>query len=481
MPDSTHPIVNFGGNIRFTPRHLYTPRTEADVLAILDHHALGKVRVMGALHSWNAAMASPDALIDLRHFNRLDVQHDADGVAWATVGGGCRIKHLLQKLHRRTRHSIPTMGLITEQTIAGAISTATHGSGRHSLSHYMDEIRVAAFDPESGKARIYNWKTGDELRAARCALGCLGIILSVCFRCIPQFDVAETIVPIANLEDVLNDEAAFPLQQFYLIPHAWSFFVQRRVVVPVRRRWRFGRAFLYRAYWPFGIDIGLHLLIKLLAAVLQRPKLTRAFFRRVFPKLILTNTTVIDRAERMLVMHHELFKHLEIELFVPARHLRAAAEYIRCVLDVLAGSTSELPDELAASVNAIGMADELHHLRGSFTHHYPIAFRRVLPDDAMISPCSGSDEAYYAISFITYVEPRDRFLDMACFLAHSTAQLFQARLHWGKYFPLVEAEVERLYPRLPEFRTLCERIDPNGVFRSEFMERILFQHRPSTP
>src|SRR6266851_1051184 len=175
----SHPITNFGGNVRFTPRHLYAPATEAEVLEILDRHARGKVRVIGALHSWSPAIVSENALVDLRHFDSVLVQRGTDDAVWATVGGGCRIKHLLRKLHDLADATLPSLGLITEQTIAGAISTATHGSGRHSLSHYMAEIRAAAFDPQTGQARVFVWNDGPALWAARCALGCMGIILSV--------------------------------------------------------------------------------------------------------------------------------------------------------------------------------------------------------------------------------------------------------------------------------------------------------------
>lgn len=78
--------------------------------------------------------------------------HRADGAVVAvTAGAGCRMKHLLQTLHRRTDATLPSVGLITEQTVAGVISTATHGSGRHSLSHYVEQLRVAAYDPATGR------------------------------------------------------------------------------------------------------------------------------------------------------------------------------------------------------------------------------------------------------------------------------------------------------------------------------------------
>jgi hypothetical protein len=53
-------------------------------------------------------------------------------------------------------------------------------------------------------------------------------------------------------------------------------------------------------------------------------------------------------------------------------------------------------------------------------------------------------------------------------------RLFEARLHWGKYFPLDGADVEGEYPGLAEFRAQCLQVDPNGVFRNSFAERVLF-------
>jgi FAD/FMN-containing dehydrogenase len=470
------PITNFGANLHFTPRQVYAPRTDAEVLAILEKHAHGKIRVVGARHSWSPAIVCNDAIVDLRHFNNVHVERTADGVVWATVGGGCRIKRLLHRLRVLEDVTMPSVGLITAQTIAGAIATATHGSGKHSLAHYIEELRVAAYDPVTGKPRIYCFSEGDGLRAARCAVGCMGIVLSVRFRCVARYDVAEAMVPCTRLDDVLAEEPAFPLQQFYLVPHRWTYFAQRRSIEPAPRRRRGWRARLYRAYWLLGIDIGLHLVIKLVVCVMQRPAATCFFYRHVLPRLILTNTTVVDCSERMLVMRHDLFKHLEIEIFVPAAHLAQAAALVRVVIDMFAGTIANPDPVTAATLQRIGLYQELLQQHGTFTHHYPITFRRVLPDDTLISMTTG-DEVYYAISFITYHEPRDRFLAMADCLARVMTCLFDARLHWGKYFPLDGADVARMYPLLAKFREICCQVDPRGVFRNTFAERSLFDVR----
>jgi hypothetical protein len=230
---------------------------------------------------------------------------------------------------------------------------------------------------------------------------------------------------------------------------------------------------LYRAYWFLWLDIGFHLLIKILASILRSPALIRWFYRRALQALVIKNRTVVDASDRMLVMEHELFKHLETEIFVPSSQVRQAAEFVRHVLTAFDDKAAAIPEDTSSALKRVGMYETLAQHRGTFTFHYPVTFRRVLPDDTLISMTSGSDEPYYAISFITYVEPRERFFELASFLARSMTALFGARLHWGKHFPLTSAETEGVYPHLEEFRRLCRKTDPRGVIRNEYADRVL--------
>jgi xylitol oxidase len=86
---------------------------------------------------------------------------------------------------------------------------------------------------------------------------------------------------------------------------------------------------------------------------------------------------------------------------------------------------------------------------------------------------SGDSEDWYAISFITYVEPRDDFYALATFLANSMFELFGARIHWGKWFPQTGEQVNQLYPEISEFRNVCHQFDPKGVFRNAFIREKL--------
>ena len=180
---------NFGANVTFVPRQVYAPSSDDELLGVLGKHHGQCLRAVGRLHSWSEIAVCEEVLIDLRHFREV-VIHDEGPQLWAEVGAGCQIKVLLEELQKRGL-TLPSVGLITEQTIAGAISTGTHGSGRHSLSHYVESLRIATYDSESREPVIRTVDSGNELRAARCSLGLLGIVTSVRLPLRRQYMVEE--------------------------------------------------------------------------------------------------------------------------------------------------------------------------------------------------------------------------------------------------------------------------------------------------
>ena len=165
---SSRLFTNFGGNQTFTPTRVVTPRTEAELLDVLRDCRGRRIRVIGRLHSWSEAPVADDVLVDLRHFQDVNVELRG-GKNWVTAGGGCQIKRLLAELKRQDAGTLPSMGLITEQTIAGAISTATHGSGNPSMSHFVDEVRVATYDPATGEPMIRTINEGRRTSGRRAA------------------------------------------------------------------------------------------------------------------------------------------------------------------------------------------------------------------------------------------------------------------------------------------------------------------------
>src|SRR4030095_16229002 len=149
-------------------------------------------------------------------------------------------------------------------TVSGAVSTGTHGSGTQSLSHFVAGARLAAYDPASRKAKIFEYSGGDELRAARCGLGCTGILLSLDLATVPKYKVSETIAREASLDRVLRRYGEHSLTQFALVPYAWTYLVFERSPRPAPRA-TFGeycKALLFRLYNTIWIDVLFHLSVK---------------------------------------------------------------------------------------------------------------------------------------------------------------------------------------------------------------------------
>jgi len=456
------PIRNFGRNLEFSPRQGHTPASEQELLEILRQYRGRQIRAVGRLHSWSQAIVADDVLLDLRQLDAVRVEQRG-GETWAVVGAGCQIKRVLSELDRHGV-TLPTLGLISEQTIAGAAATGTHGSGRHSLSHYLDEVRIAAYDA-AGEPVIRTITGGDELRAARCSLGCLGIVVSVAFRCRLKYRIEEHFREYDSLDDVLAAEAEYPLTQIYLVPWRWTWMAQHRRESAAPRSWL---APLYRWYWFLWIDVMLHLNVLLLVRWLRIAGLIKLFYRWIVPLAIVRPWRVVDRSQDMLLMEHELFRHLELEVFVRRSQLAAATDFVRQTLQFFGGE-------------AVPPLPQGEGTAGSYVHHYAICIRQVLPDDALISMASGGEEPHYAISLITYARPSERagFLACADFLAHRMAALFDARPHWGKYCPLDAAELARLYPQLDRFTEICRQHDAGGVFRNRWLDSALFGHSNS--
>ncbi|MDA1013107.1 MAG: FAD-binding protein [Planctomycetota bacterium] len=465
-------VTNFGRNLAFTPREIYSPQSEAELLAVLNACRDRRVRAIGRLHSWSAAPVADEMLIDMRQMHNVTVEQRAEGT-WVTVGAGCQIKRLLSELEQGSNVTLPSVGLITEQSVAGAISTGTHGSGKHSLSHYIAEVRIATYDPATGEAIIRVISEGAELQAARCSLGALGVVVSVGLWARAQYRVEEHFKRYDAIDEVLAAEEDYPLQQFFLIPWSWDYFAQhRREVIADHSR----LATLYRWYFFLVFDIAFHLTVRLLSRVLRHRWFVRGFYRWIAPLTVIRGWKVVDTSQKMLVMEHELFRHIEIEVFVQRSRLTESLSFVEQFLKHCDGDASAISPATQTAMQAHGLQDDLDRLCGGYTHRYQICVRKVLPDDTLISMSSGAAEPSYALSFISYERPTQRqgFQMFAQFLCRSMSVLFDGRPHWGKVCPLTAMDADRLYQELSRFREICRTFDPSGRFRNDWLDDVVF-------
>lgn len=471
-------IVNFGGNVKFTPKHIYYPKTEKEVLDILNRHKNGKIRVAASGHAWSDAIVSKDVILDMRYLNRVEIEKTKEGV-WAKVEAGCKLQSMLDQIHKQTEYTVPTLGGIKKQTISGAISTGTHGTGKSSLSNYMEEIRLAAYDNENN-AKIYTYANGAELKAARCAVGCMGVILYVKFRLVPKYWIRENIIHYNSLKDVLESEKRFPLQQFSLFPFGWDYFVYQWEVIHDKKTGTPNlKSYIHRIIDFAVVDYFAHVILKTIIFFASSKRgssnIIRLFYAKIMPRFMGHKRNVADESERMLTLAHYLFRHLEMELFIPKNNLKETVETIKILTDWFGGNLNKLDESFKKKLTKISFLKEIEKRKGFYTHHYPLFFRRILPDETLISATGGAKEPYYSVSFFTYLAPEDRsfFYEYCSFMAQILTKLYGVKIHWGKYFPLEYKDIAHLYPDLNQFKDLCRKNDPSGVFQNEFTKIAL--------
>lgn len=471
MPTTKH-VNNFGRTLNLNPRRFYTPRSEQEVLEIMNRHSGEMIRCVGRLHSWSNILECQDVILDLKHLGEVHTGTDDNG-DYAEVGAGCQIKHLVKELSDSRQWTLPSLGFITEQTIAGAISTGTHGSGKHSLSHYVQSVRLATYDADSLQAVITEVNSGDELRAARCSLGCLGVILSVKLEVREKYRVEEQFCEYSDLEEVLAAEAEFPLQQFFLVPWKWTFFAQQRRET---NRKTSASAWIYHQYRFWVFDVLMHLLILLLTRAPFSAVCTRLAFKWIIPACVVQRWKVVSDSSAQLVMQHELFHHLEMELFVQRSKLSEAITYLRNTLEAMASTSIERQSRTDNHVSEPQATTEWNDLRGKYCHHYPICIRKVQCDDTLISmSCQSNhpsypEEPWYSITLTNLHRGKHRnsFMELMPFLTKELAMRFGARTHWGKLFGMSGSQVSSLYPQLQKFLNIRQQFDPAERFLNDW-------------
>ena len=140
-------VHNFGKNVSFKPAIFAEPKNEQEVIKLLRQHRGQSVRVVASRHAWSDAIKTDGLLISTRHLTQIELNPNRQSVR---VGPGCKIKDLLRFLKKHGL-TLPSVGLIDEQTIAGATATGTHGSGKRCPSHYIHRVRLAHYETTTGE------------------------------------------------------------------------------------------------------------------------------------------------------------------------------------------------------------------------------------------------------------------------------------------------------------------------------------------
>ncbi|MEU5536245.1 D-arabinono-1,4-lactone oxidase [Streptomyces sp. NPDC020362] len=427
---------NWGGNVAARPVRQETPASVEELAAAVRRAAEDglKVKAVGTGHSFTSIAATdgvlirPQLLTGIRAIDR--------NAMTVTVEAGTPLKRLNAALAREGL-SLTNMGDIMEQTVSGATSTGTHGTGRESAS-IAAQIKALELVTADGSVITCSEKGTEEERAvfaaARTGLGALGIVTAITFAVEPLFLLTAREEPM-SFERVLSEFDQLWAEnehfEFYWFPHTGNTNTKRnnRSAGPEQ---------------PVGQ----------LAGWFEDEFLSNGVFQvaqwvgRAAPAAIPAIAQVSSKA-----LSARTYTDIPYKVFTSPRRVR----FVEMEYAVPRAALAETLRELKAMVERSG-------LRISF----PVEVRTAPADDITLSTASGRDSAYVAVHMFRGT-PYQAYFTAAerIFTAH------EGRPHWGKVHTRDAEYLAEAYPRFGEFTALRDRLDPERLFQNDYLRRVL--------
>ncbi|WP_409469221.1 D-arabinono-1,4-lactone oxidase [Streptomyces sp. HC307] len=424
---------NWGGTVTARPVRAVMPASVEELSAAVARAAEDglKVKAVGTGHSFTSIAATDGVLIRPQLLTGIrNIDRDAGTV---TVEAGTPLKRLNMALAREGL-SLTNMGDIMEQTVSGATSTGTHGTGRESAS-IAAQIKALELVTADGSVLTCSEKENPEVfAAARIGLGALGIITAITFAVEPIFLLTAREEPMSfdrvtsTFDELWAENEHF---EFYWFPHTGSTNTKRnnRSAGPERpvgqlKGW-FEDEFLSNGVFQVANWVGR-------AAPATIPAIAQISSKA------LSARTYTDIPYKVFTSPRRV-RFVEMEYAVPRE---AAVETLR---------------ELKAMVDR-------SRLRISF----PVEVRTAPADDITLSTASDRDTAYIAVHMFQGT-PYQAYFTAAerIFTAH------EGRPHWGKVHTRDAEYFARAYPRFGEFTALRDRLDPERRFQNDYLRRVL--------
>jgi hypothetical protein len=439
---------NWAGNYSCIAANYYEPENEAELCEIISHanKTGNQVRVVGAGHSFSPIALSDHILISLKkQRNIISIEGNI-----VTCQPGIHLHELYSKL-QASGLSLPNFGVINKQTLSGALSTGTHGSGlKHkSLSGCIKKLRlvlangeVKVIDPETDlQAGTKNYNLLDSVSVS---LGLLGIISQVTLECEPVFYLrsVEHLVSFDEYIESMDDLASqYEYFKAWWFPHT-------------------GKVNLFKAE---RIEIEVYKNKKALEKYSEEQKkrdkeidsVTSPMFSRsnddpsMIPKInqycleyYFTRRTRIGTGIEILV-HDETVPMIVSEYALPLKnnqHKKALTDF----------------------KNKIESSD--------LKLHFPVDLRYTAEESSWLSPSFKNDSFYIGVCVREYSKkeiPESMKLFFECMKVH------KARPNWGKLFELSGKDLENLFPRWGNFKEVKRKLDPGNMFTNIYLDKLL--------
>jgi len=423
---------NWAGNQQCSPAAIERPSTEDDLARIVREAAAEgqRIKVVGAGHSFTAIALTDGRLLKLDDYGEL-LTVDREKCT-ATVQAGITLTQLNEELDAEGL-AMENLGDIAYQSIAGAISTSTHGTGKAlgGLATQVIGLRLI-----TGDGSIIDCSADSEpevFHAARVGLGALGVISTVTLQCVPAFNLHAIEMPmrvdevLESLDEHIRDNEHF---EFFWVPNTgWALTKRNNPTdkpLATRGRWK-----------EFRDDI---LISNILFGFLCRAGRLRPSLVPRIAKIIPSSGRVeyIDKSYRVFASPR-LIRFYEMEYAIPAEAATEALNRVRAFLK-----------------------------QSGLMPIFPVEVRFTRRDDIPLSTASGRDTCYIAVHVFQGVQYQQYFEAVEHIMND-----YAGRPHWGK---LHFQTAETLAPRFPQweaFQKVRARLDPEGRFSNPYLDRVL--------
>jgi FAD/FMN-containing dehydrogenase len=428
--DMSPEFRNWSQTVELRPRQFCKPTTESDVVALVKR-AIDNgthIRTQGSRHSFAQLLVTGDTLVTLEH---MKGSISASGHR-ATVPAGIRLEDLVDQLKQRGL-GMRNFGSIMKQSIAGAFSTGTHGSGITFGAIPTQVVGMKLVDGYGKVRTITDQPRGnDDLRAARINVGLLGIITEVTLECVDfyQLDYAAYVTTldeiIANIDQLVAENDRVVVWWLLMSDdkdkrNTCILITKNSVDHTVSSVLPQPEGMIAKCD-PLSKD-----LLLLLAIIGKAPK--KGF------KLI---TRCRDDYYKVLTLPLLPVYHRECEYAIPAGSAVAALKSMREIVE-----------------------------EGDITLTLPVELRWVAQDNSLLSPCYNGPVCYIGAStLLNSTEVFERFEPLMKSLG--------GRPHWGKCYTLTQDEVAKMYPTTYNtFRTVRDTYDKNRVFTNTLLSELI--------
>ncbi len=422
---------NWSGSVTGTPRQFFKPQSIDELARVIgDYGRAGRlVRVVGAGHSFVPLVQTDDVLVSLDAMQGVETIDAAAGTA--TVLAGTRLHMLGNALHEQGVAQ-ENLGDIDVQSIAGAISTGTHGTGV-GFGTLATQVEALTLVTASGEIlECSPERNADIFKAAQVSLGTLGIIAKVKLRVVPAQRLHYRSMSqkldqcLENLEQYKRENSHF---EFFWFPYTEG--VQAKFLNETTEP--VSESNLWADFNRIVLENGVYWLLS--EACRLVPSLSKTVAQ--ISAQSIASIDEVNYSHRLFATPR-MVRFQEMEYNVPAEHFTTVLREIQqCIA------------------------------QQQFQVHFPVECRFVRADDIWLSPAYQRDSAYIAVHMYRGMRYHAYFSAIEAIFRR-----YNGRPHWGKMHTRTATELATLYPRWPDFQRVRAELDPQGVFLNGYLHSL---------